>query len=106
MILLLVFRPHFVQYLWVVQALGTDPDAASWGARQLERNGSKTRIAIAPMTMTAVKYRNESKRGRSLQYSGIAPSDEAGLKADMKSLDFDAETVGRFIVAAKPFWPK
>lgn len=76
-----------------------------WTSRNLERNGNTGyALAMAPMTPEAWKYRNESTRARSLQYSGSGRATADGMREDLRSLGFDDETVERFAIAAAPYW--
>lgn len=86
----------------VVLYLGWDKD---WSERSRARNGNPAwaQLLIAPETAAAAEYRDHSPRATSLQYSGHAPADLDGLRADLAALEFSPEVVAQFVTAAAPY---
>jgi sirohydrochlorin ferrochelatase len=86
----------------VVIYLAVDRD---WGSLQLSRNGHKYGpLATAPMTEGAETYCRRSWRATSLQYTGVAPADAAGMADDLRTLGYDDAVIDTFLTAAAPYW--
>lgn len=73
-----------------------------WTSRNLSRNGNYgPALARCAMTAEAEVYCAGSNRASSLQYSGSGAATLQGLEDDLRSFGLEAETVARFVEAAR-----